>query len=627
MPLFRRLRSALTLRSAALAGLTLLVLTLATVLGLFEIVELKAIDLAFNLRGLQVPSAPIVIVAIDDESIRETGLEWPWPRAYQAQLIKALSGGRPRTITTDIFWYQPGADSGGDQALAQAIAQAGDVILANDINHVTAPGLEYDELRSPLSALAAAAAHVGLANLDRDSDGYVRAMPFYRVHSANGQPYLTWAAYTAYDYLGAPLPAAVSPRAVALGPIQVPLENGLVRINFLGPPGRVFAQVPAYQVVSGEIFTTKGADYFKDKIVLVGATSESLHDTYPTPFQGDLQPMAGVEINAHVIDTLLSGRFLYRWNPLAAALAVLLLGLLAYLLSTIPRPFISLALTSLAGGLYLAGWWLAFNRFNTEIYVAAPLFSLVLGYAVPSVERALTEQNEKRRVRGIFERFVSPQMVEQIIEGGLERARGQRAELTILFSDIRGFTTLAEQLAPEQVVDLLNDYLGVMTDVILKHGGTIDKYEGDLIMAFFNAPIPQPDHARRAAAAAIEMRLTLDRLRTRWAKSVARPAQFEMGIGLNTGDAFVGLLGSEKRINYTCIGDSVNLAARVQDLTKDLQWPLLITEFTHAQIEAEFDCEFAGHHLVKGKSKTVGIYRVLGRAGSPDSERIRPLFS
>jgi adenylate cyclase len=337
--------------------------------------------------------------------------------------------------------------------------------------------------------------------------------------------------------------------------------------------------------------------------------------------------MPGVEINAHVIDTILSQRFLSRWGILTAVLVTLLLGFFAYFLSAIPQPFLSLALAALTALLYLGFWAVSFSQFRSEAYIIAPLASLVLGYAVPSVERALSEQLEKRRVRGIFERFVSPEMVDQMIGRGLEATRGQRTELTILFSDIRGFTTLSEQLTPDQVVDLLNEYLGVMTDVILKQGGTIDKYEGDLIMAFFNAPLPQADHAKRALAAAIDMRLALDQLKAKWAKDKSRPTNFEMGIGLNTGEAFVGLIGSEKRINYTCIGDSVNLASRVQDLTKDLQWPLLITEFTYEIVKDTFECEFAEARLVKGKTKPVGIYRVHGRVGAPQAERIRALFA
>ncbi|HLB48467.1 MAG TPA: adenylate/guanylate cyclase domain-containing protein [Anaerolineales bacterium] len=643
MRLLRRLRPTYPLRSTILAFLTVFFVTFITLLGAapglpsFELFELKAIDGAFNLRGPLQPTGAynekgkyettIVIVAIDDESIRETQQQWPWPRAYMAKLVSAIAAGKPKSITTDIFWSEPGTDPGGDAGLAKAIADAGNVILANDINFVTGKEYTYSELRNPLPELKAAALHIGLANLGRDSDGYTRTLPLFLIHEADQQAYFSWSAYTVFEYLDVQPPDTIRPSALQIGSITVPLHSGYINVNYLGNPGVVFDQAPAYQVVNGEVYEQRGQDFFEGKIVLVGATTESLHDTYPVPFRGNIQPMPGVEINAHVIDTILSQRFINRWSIMAGALVTLIVGLIAYAISGIPLPFLSLALVIGTGILYIILWAVSFVQLRTEIYIVAPLVSLTLGYAVPSVERTISEQLEKRRVRGIFERFVSPEMVERMIDRGVEATRGQRTELTVLFSDIRGFTTMSEQMAPEEIVDMLNEYLGVMTDVIYKHGGTIDKYEGDLIMAFFNAPIPQPDHARRAVEAAIDMRLTLDKLKAKWAKEGDRPTHFDMGIGLNTGDVFVGLIGSEKRINYTCIGDSVNIASRVQDLTKDVKWPLLITEFTYAKVKDHFDCQFAEAHMVKGKTKPVQLYRVLGRKGAPDSERIRPLFA
>ncbi|MBI5293437.1 MAG: adenylate/guanylate cyclase domain-containing protein [Chloroflexi bacterium] len=619
MPSLRKLLPLLHDRSTVLAVITVALVAVATLLGLFEYLELKAIDAAFTLRGPLPPTAPIIIVAVDDESIRETNIQWPWPRQYMADLITRISSGGPKSITTDIFWYEPSSDPAGDAALAQAIATAGNVILANDINHVEQAGFVLDEYRRPLPELEQAALRLGLANLYRDPDGFVRQMPLYLV--SQEQAYFSWAAITAFNYLGLPLPEAVQPNAVITGFLTIPLEGNRIIVNYHGPAGSIFRQIPAYQILNGD----QNPAQFKGAIVLIGVTSEVQHDTYPVPFEGSRLPMPGVEVNANVIDTIISGQFVNRWPASAGALAALALGLLAYLFSTANRPLLGLGLTALAGLGYAAAWGLAFANARTEIYLIAPFVSLVLGYAVPSVERAAREALEKRRVRAIFERFISPEMADQLIERGIEGSRGRRAELTILFSDIRGFTTMSEKMTPEQVVDILNEYLGLMTDVILKHGGTIDKYEGDLIMAFFNAPLPQPDHALRAVRAAIDMRQALDRLRDKWARE-AGPTRFEMGIGINTGEAFVGLLGSEKRINYTCIGDSVNLASRVQDLTKDLKWPLLITEYTYEKVKAEFDAEFGEARLVKGKTQPVGMYKVLGSKGAPESEKVRPLF-
>jgi adenylate cyclase len=195
-----------------------------------------------------------------------------------------------------------------------------------------------------------------------------------------------------------------------------------------------------------------------------------------------------------------------------------------------------------------------------------------------------------------------------------------------LFSDIRGFTTMSEKMTPEELVNLLNEYLGAMTDLIHRNGGTVDKFEGDLVMAFFGAPVAHADHAQRAVQTAIEMRQELDRLRAKWAAE-GGPSSLEMGIGLNTGEAFVGLIGSGRRVNYTAIGDAVNLASRLQDLTKDLHWPLLISEFTYEKIKGDFDVEFGEAWLVRGKTVPVNIYKVLGRKGAPEGERVRPLYA
>jgi adenylate cyclase len=267
-----------------------------------------------------------------------------------------------------------------------------------------------------------------------------------------------------------------------------------------------------------------------------------------------------------------------------------------------------------------------FLLLQAEFPVAAPLITLFIAFAVPAVERAVSEELEKRRVRGIFELFISPEMVGQLIDKGIDAMRGKRAELTILFSDIRGFTTMSEKMTPEELVNVLNEYLGAMTDVIHRHGGTVDKYEGDLVMAFFGAPVWYPDHAERAVRCSIDMRLELDRLRQKW-EGEGKPSKLEMGIGLNSAEVFVGLVGSGRRVNYTVMGDGVNLASRVQDLTKDLKWPLLITEFTYEQVKDQFDIEFSEARLVKGKTVPVGMYRVVGEKGAPDERRVRPLFS
>jgi adenylate cyclase len=307
-------------------------------------------------------------------------------------------------------------------------------------------------------------------------------------------------------------------------------------------------------------------------------------------------------------------------------LSIVISGLLGLGLLIIRQP--TRAIIALFGLLAAgAGLWLAiFLLFRTEIPLVAPLVTLFFSFAAPAAERAVGEELEKRRVRGIFELFISREMVGQLIEQGVDAMRGKRAELTILFSDIRGFTTMSEKMTPDELVAVLNEYLGTMTEVVHRHGGTVDKFEGDLVMAFFGAPVALPDHAERAVRCSIDMRRELDRLRRKW-EGEGKPSKLEMGIGLNTAEVFVGLVGSGQRVNYTVMGDGVNLASRVQDLTKDLKWPLLITEFTYERVKDQFEIEFAEARLVKGKTVPVGMYRVLGEKGAADEQRVRALFA
>jgi adenylate cyclase len=245
---------------------------------------------------------------------------------------------------------------------------------------------------------------------------------------------------------------------------------------------------------------------------------------------------------------------------------------------------------------------------------------LFLGVILPTIEQAVSQELEKRRVRNLFTRFIAPEMVDQLIATRDINSLNKRAFLTILFSDIRGFTTLSEKLTPEEVVAILNPYLEAMTGVIHRHGGTVDKYEGDAIIAFFGEPVSYPDHAARAVRAALDMRLALDNLKARWQREGTPRPNLEMGIGIHSGEAFVGLLGSAQRVNYTVIGDAVNLASRLQDLTKTYQWPILLSERAQRQVQEEFETEFVDSPVVKGKTEAVNIYKLLGRVGG---ERIK----
>lgn len=334
--------------------------------------------------------------------------------------------------------------------------------------------------------------------------------------------------------------------------------------------------------------------------------------------------MPGVEIVANALDTIINGWYLRETPPWAALLFIFLAALVAALITRSQRPGRTITLMTVTMLVYLIIIFVVFTGSGTYLPFTSPELMLFLGVVLPTLEQAVSQEIEKRRVRSMFSRFISPEMVTQLISTQDINSLNKRANLTILFSDIRGFTTMSEKLSPEGVVAFLNPYLEAMTKIIYKHGGTVDKYEGDAILAFYGEPDPYPDHAARAVRTAVEMRTALESLRVQWVQEGRVEEGFEMGVGLNSGEVFVGLLGSEQRINYTVIGDNVNLAARIQDLTKTYKWPILISEATYEQVKDEFEGELVDSVVVKGKTEAVDLYCIRGAKGTPPDKLIQP---
>jgi adenylate cyclase len=591
--------------------LTMLVVLAAWGLGIFQVLELKAIDLAFNWRGIVKPSTPAIIVAIDNESLSETNLPYPWPRAYFARLIEVLIQGKPKIIVLDVPFYEAAE---GDATLAETLRRAGNVILVSSLTVVRDPSFQMVQLNRPLETLARNAAASGLSNFPRDRDGFVRYVPAHQEYDSTR--YYHWALTAAALYASAPLNSPASDQ-VMLGNRTIPLQDGLLAINYSGPV-RTFRHIPAYQIVNGEI----APERFKDAIVLVGATTDQLSSTFPIPFRGDILPMSEVEIGANAIETILTGAFLTCLGSTATLIVLLAIGLIGVALNALRQPLVGLAML---GGLilaYAAVWLAAFNFSRIILPLVAPVSMLVMAYGTRTAVRAAAETAAQQQVRHLFEQFISPQVVRELVDSRQEASSGKRAELTFLFADIRNFTAISEKLAPERLVGILNSYLQAMTEVIFRYRGTVDKYEGDAIVAFWGAPFPDSHHPANAVRAAIAMRQTLMQLRDQWVDRIF--CQLEIGIGINTGEAFVGFVGSEKRFNYTVIGDQVNLAARLQELTKEYDCPLLISESTCECIRDQFDVEFVASRIVKGKSTPVRIYQVVREKSAPAYNSITP---
>ncbi len=581
--------------------------------GPLERTELAMRDTLVRLRGVRPPNDQIVIVAIDDFSFNWTGYQWPWPRGYEAQIVDRLNEAGARLIGLDVFLFEPGYDEGGDELLAAALGRAPQAVTVMQIfrDH----DLDMVTLKLPLPVYRDGGLDgYGLTGVELDSDAIGRGL---QVRDTFGdQVFYHWAFEVARRALGAGEPAA-TPAGLAFAGRAVPLTKGHLLVNFAGPAG-TYPTYHAAEVADGRVDPA----VFRDKVVLIGSTTVTLHDLFPTPFSA-AEPMPGVEVVANAIDTLMTGHFLQATPPWANLLIILLMALLAGLIGRIRRPVVTVGVMLGVILAYLGLCFLVFARLGWYLPVTAPEAMLLLGVLLPTTEQAVSQELEKRRLRGLFTRFIPPEMVDQLLATRDINSLNKRADLTILFSDIRGFTTLSEKMTPEEVVALLNPYLEVMAGVIHKHGGTVDKYEGDAVIAFFGEPAAYADHAPRAVRAALEMYFELSRLNGRWQAEGRLQQGLEIGIGINSGEVFVGLLGSAQRINYTVIGDNANLASRLQDQTKVVGWPILVSERTAELVKAEFEVEFAALQAIRGKSQPVRIYKVLGRRDAPSEERVR----
>jgi adenylate cyclase len=611
------LRLALLLGTIAVVLLIQIAALLPGVTTPLERIEYSIRDTLMRLRGAQKATDNIAIIAIDDFSFNWTGNQWPWPRSYFAEIVDQVNAGGGKVVGVDIFLFEPDKEPKNDQAFAAALGRIPSAVTVVQIFENPVDTFTVATLSQPLSPYQQVLDGSGITAFTRDEDAIVRSVQAYDTY--NDKTYYHWAFEVARLYLGVEAPTNPTNTSIQFNGQSVPLRSGQILINFAGP-AKTYPTYSASNVHDG-ITLEENPDAFRGKIVLIGATTVTMQDIYPTPFSAQI-PTAGVEIVASAIDTLIDGKYLQEVPPWIALIATLLAAVLASLISRSKQPSLTITLLTISMLGYLAVVLVSFLQFRYILPTMVPQTMLFLGVVLPTLEQAVSQELEKRRVRNLFSRFISPEMVDQMMTTQDLNSLNKRSDVSILFSDIRGFTTLSEKLSPEEVVALLNPYLEAMSKVIYKHGGTVDKYEGDAIIAFFGEPVPFKDHAVRALRASLDMRVALDELTKQWEKE-GRPNQIEMGIGINSGEVFVGLLGSAQRINYTVIGDNANLASRLQDLTKTYAWPILISESTYQQVKEEFDTEFADAVTVKGKTKPVNVYKVIGRKDAPQSEKLQ----
>jgi len=571
------------------------IVTFILMFGGFEKIEGWILNTQFSLRGEIPPKSPIVIVSIDEDSFDELEFQWPWPRSFHAQFLDILRQGNPAVIGMNILFIEPSVlGPEDDAALGEAVGNAGNVILAAAQSVVESGMYRKVNLNPPVPSIREHAAGYGPVNLPTDNDAFIRRAQTHLKHQDTTIP--------GFD-------ALLYQLAQKAGVVETPFQGTHFFINFRGGP-RTFETVPYYRVLNGEI----SPNYFHGKIVLVGATTPLLHDSYPTPFAptGD---MPGVEIHANILETMLQNIPITQIPLEAMVLFILLAGPLAIGMTNRFRPMVALSLVVGLTGTY---WFLGFMCFTTaDLWMdAVPLpLTLILGYGTSVVQNFIREQREKRRLSQYF----SPSVLTDIIRHRSEATLGsQRRVVTVLFCDIRGFTPLSQKMAPEEVAIFLREYLTEMTDAVFQHGGTVDKYMGDSIMALYNVPLDQPNHAHQALKTAFEFHTRLIPLAKKMKDSFGWDLEF--GVGIHTGEAVVGTLGSKQRFEYTAIGDTINLGARLESLTKQYHVPIIISEATHQEVRDQYVTQYLGNVEIQGREKPERIYAALKPIAAENQE-------
>jgi adenylate cyclase len=601
----------------------------------FEVLEAKTLDLQFAIRGPIKPGPETVIAAIDEKSIKNLG-RFPWPRSTWGRVVDRLTEEGAKVIVFDVFFTEPEAVA-SDDLFQRAIMQSGRVVLPMVFDFAES-GYKESGFTDQKVEFLFPAAFMALKNTDMPSSvpqakmvlptllrfsTYAKTLAHINMNpDVDGT--LRWE-MLAVDYQGdyyAPigLQAARLYRDVPMEKMALDLSGqvqvgdtviptdvfGRMLINYRGP-NKTFPMYP----ISDLLDRTLPAGTFKDKIVMIGATAIGIYDLRVTPYSTN---MAGIEKHASVVDNILKGDFLRRAPDVDIPLILvftLLLGIL------IPR------LGARAGAAVFIALFAGYSGFVYYLFIAKgvwfswayPASALFFGYTSQTAYRFFTEERRARDIRKMFSSYVSKRIVDVLIrDPSKAKLGGDRKEISVLFSDIRGFTSFSEKHRPEEVVMQLNEYLGAMTNIVFEYDGTLDKFVGDAVMAFWGAPLDQVDHAERACKCGLAMIGKLQELQKKW-ESEGKYV-IDIGVGINTGDMIVGNMGAEgKKMDFTVIGDNVNLGARLESLTRKYNNHIIISEYTYSRVKDIVMVNELGSVTVKGKEQPVVIFDLVGLKG------------
>mgnify|MGYP006156423313 FL=1 len=595
-PAVRRQQQVYALAACALA---LLLVGAATFSRTWHALEFKTFDVLTAWTAPQRTALPVVILAIDEPTFQELQHTWPFPRSVHAALLKRLHDEGAAAVGLDIVFADPSTET-EDAALAQAIAETGPVVLAATREKIDSSNAALWLDVMPLQRFLDAGADAGDAGVEPDDDFVVRRVPVAR------EGFALRLAQRAAEARG-----------------KLPVLRHFDWIGYRGPRG-TFDTRSYYQALEPGLLP---AGFFKNKIVLVGRSartatelSRSQADLFNSPFgtAGGERLFPGVELQATLVDNYLTGGGL-RSVPEGWTLA--LVALLVPLLLWGNRRLHPAGAAALAAALVAAiagaSWWL-FGRFQLWWPPLLPAAAAVAVYGAAALAGYAFVRRRARQTRAMFAQYVPPAVVSRLIaQPELMRLGGEAREVTLMFTDLANFTTLSEQLSAEQTVEVLTAYFNAMTPIVHATGGTVDKFIGDAVMAFWGAPLDDPQHAEHAVTAAIAMQQAMQVLVADLRARGLPP--IHMRIGLHTGRVVVGNVGSEQRFSYTAIGDAVNLAARLEGANKAFGTGILLSAATAAQLPSSVALRALDDVVVKGKTEPVRVFTPCGDAAVRDA--------
>jgi len=607
--MLRKRRFLIGLAVAALIGA---LFSLAFSLDLLYTLQRQSNDFFFqaaNFSPKAEPNDKVIIIGIDNKSLTQLGRISSWSRSHYAQVIDKLSEAKARVIVFDILFAEPAS---GDVELANSIRNAGNVVLPvifapkmTDSPILRQTAEMYDFIR-PLDVFAREATTLGHANITPDKDGVVRRLAMVTGSGDSSEPALALAAVAKYLRRPAVIESPVKNSALPFAGRLIPLSgNQEMLLNYIADPqgtGRIvnFSTVSFIEVLAGEV----SPNLFLDKIVLIGVVASGLGDTFWTPMGLMLN---GVEVHASAIHTILTANFLKQPPTTITVVLILVFALVTGLLVVRLRVLFAVLLTIF---ILLAYLLIAFSLFDRGIILSLfyPPLTAIATFAGVTLDNVIAERSEKRKITETIGRYLSPAVVDKILatiaEGELELG-GEVQEVTVAFADARGFTHVSEKMPPNELVRVLNTYLSVVIQAVLKYEGMINKFGGDSVMAVWNAPVACQNHALFAIKAALTAQSAINGI----AEQEPGMPRMEFGIGINTGKALAGNMGSQDRLEYTVIGDVVNTAARFADTAPGGK--VWIGVDTLAQVQEHVEVRPLAPVLVKGKDKPIQVYEVV----------------